>query len=54
MAFRELGGTDENVQWLKDNVDILMSNQNLQQQQIQEILKLIEASQKRKVWDNWA
>ena len=38
-----LGGicsTDENVQWLKDNVDILMSNQQLQQQMIKEIFKL--------------
>ena len=52
--FRGLGSTYENVQQLKDNVDILMSSQNLQQQQIKEIFKLtnltrIEASQNRKV-----
>ena len=27
--FLDLGITDESVQWLKDNVDILMSNQSL-------------------------
>ena len=52
--FGGLGDTDENVQQLKDNVDILMSNQHLQQQQIKETFKLtnllrIEASQNRKV-----
>ena len=29
--FGGLGSTDENVQWLKHNLDILMSNQHLQQ-----------------------
>ena len=48
-----LGSPDKNVQWLKDNVDILMSNQYLQQQQIKEIFQLtnltrIEAFQNRK------
>ena len=52
--FGGLGGIDENVQWLKNNVDILMANHHLQQQQIKEIFKLtnltrIEASQNRKV-----
>ena len=37
--FRGLDCTDDNIQWLKDNVDILMSNQHLQQKQIKEIFK---------------
>ena len=54
MAFGGLGSIDENVQWHNDNVDIPMSNQHLQQEQIKEIFKLtnligIEASQNRKV-----
>ena len=35
-----VGGTDQNVEQLKSNVDILMANQNAQQEHIREIFKL--------------
>ena len=38
--FSNLGGTDQHVEQLKNNVDILMANQNIQQEQIKEIFKL--------------
>ena len=34
------GRTEQNVEQLKNNVDILMTNQNIQQEQIKEIFKL--------------
>ena len=37
--FDGLGGTDQNVEQLKCNVDILMANQKNPQEQIKEIFK---------------
>ena len=48
------GGTDQNVEQLKSNLDILMASQNIQQEQIKEIFKLnnltlVETAQNRKI-----
>ena len=48
------GGTDQNVEQLKNNVDILMANQNIQQKQIKEIFILnsltrVETTQNRRI-----
>ena len=52
--FGGLGGTDQNVEQLKGNVDILMANQNVQQEQIKGIFKLndlttVEMTQNRRI-----
>ena len=52
--FGGLGGTDQNVEQLKNNVDILKANQNIQQKQIKEIFKLnyltrVEATPNRRI-----
>ena len=52
--FDGLGGTDKNVEQLKNYVNILMANQNIQQKHIKEILKLnnltrVETSQNRRI-----
>ena len=48
------GGNDHNVEHLKNNVDILMANQNIQQKQIKEIFILnnltgVETTQNRRI-----
>ena len=48
------GWTDQNVEQLKSNVDILMANQNIQQKQINEIFKLnnltgVKTTQNRRI-----
>ena len=54
--FCDLGGTDQNVEQLKNNVGILMANQNIQQEQIKEIFKLnnltkVQMTQNRRIWN---
>ena len=44
-------GTDQNVEQLKNNVYILMANQNVQQQQIKEIFKLNNLTRLEMGWN---
>ena len=45
------GGTDQNIEQLKSNVDILMANQNVQQEQIKEIFKLNSLTRVEMTWN---
>ena len=49
--FGGLGGTDQNVEQLKSNVDILMANQNIQQEHIKEIFKLNNLTRVETTWN---
>ena len=45
------GGTDQNIEELKCNMDILMANQNIQQKQIKEIFKLNNLIKVETTWN---
>ena len=49
--FGGLGGTDQNIEQLKSNVDILMAYQNVQQEQIKEIFQLKNLIRVETMWN---
>ena len=49
--FGRLGGTNQNVEQLKCNVDMLMANKNVQQEQIKEIFKLNNLTRVETTWN---